>query len=230
MKNTITLSIFAEALVDNREYKNARINGDAVGVANARKWLATVKSMRIPAYAVRVHRYNHMGVDEADVPVCNMTPLFNTLKEVLDLVGEVNGAKLNTSCIAEEIISNAMKFRVIDITNEMAKARCDYRTARKNYVEDESEENAEALDLAKAEVARLEGEAGNCKRIAEIQSESAFVKAVEIILGDAIKKQCLKSAEEVAAEEEARKAEKRARHKAKKAEKAKAEVEAKANA
>lgn len=226
MTNATNLSIFAEALADNRNYKNARINGESVGVSNARKWLAAVKATRIPAYAIRVYRYNHMG-DEGIVAPCDMTNFYTALREVLDMVGVVNGAKLSAENVADEILANAMKFRVIDITNEMAKARSDYREARKAYLEDENEDTSVAYEEAKAEVARLESEAGNCKRIAEIQSESAYIKAFEIILGDAITKQCLKSAEEVAAEEEAKRQARRAATKAKKAAK---KAQANANA
>lgn len=214
--NTNKMTIIAEALVDNREYKNVRINGEAVGVKNARKWIAAVKAIRIPAYGVRVYRYNNMG-EAGEVPVCDETPVYDAIAPILEMIGEVNGAKLNARNIAEEIISVALRFRVIDITNEMAHARAEYRKARKAANEDENEETLAALEAAKAEVERLEGEPGNCKRIAEIVSEGAFVKAVEILLGDAIKKQALKSADEVAAEEEAKRAARRDAKKAKKA-------------
>lgn len=213
---TNNMTIFAEALVDNREYKNARINGNAVGVANARKWLAAVKAVRMPAYAVRVYRYNNMGEAEA-VAKCDETPVYNALAPILDMVGEVNGAKLNAHNIAEEVIACALRFRVIDITPEMAHARCEKRVAKKAMEEDENEATIAAYNAACDEVKRLEEEPGNCKRLAEIQAENAFVKAVEILLGDAINKQAMKSAEEVAAEEEAKRAERRERTKAKRA-------------
>ncbi len=222
------LTIFAEALVDNREYKNARINGEAVGVANSRKWIAAVKAIRMPAYAVRVYRYNNMGEAET-VAKCDETPVYNAIAPVLDMIGEVNGAKLNAHNVAEEIIANALRFRVIDITNEMAHARLEKRLAKKAMDEDENEETIAAYDNWVEEVKRLEGEPGNCKRIAEIVNESAFVKAVEILLGDAINKQAMKSAEEVAAEEEAKRAARREATKAKRAAK-KAAAKAEANA
>lgn len=216
------MSIFAEALINNREFKNARVNGEAVGVANSRKWIATVKAIRIPAYAVRVYRYNHMGDAETATP-CDQSALYNALRPVIDMIGVVNGAKLDIANIAEEIISNAMRFRVIDITNEMAHAREEYRLARKAMNEEETDESVAHYEACKAEVTRLEELPGNCKRIPEIQAESAFVKAVEILLGDAITKQEAKSAEQVAAEEEAKKADRKARAKARKdAKKAKA--------
>lgn len=216
MANTQNLSIFAEALINNREYKNARVNGEAVGVANSRVWLSAVKALRIPAYAIRVYRYNHMG-DETIAANCDQTPLYTALNGVLNMVGVVNGAKLSAENVAEEIISNVMRFRVIDITPEMAHARNVLREARKDFNADDTDENKTALDLAEAEVKRLEAEAGNCKRIPEIQSETAFVKAVELLLGDAITKQTLISAEEVAAIEEAKRQARRARTAAKKA-------------
>lgn len=222
--NTNTMSIFAEALINNREYKNARVNGEAVGVANSRKWIALVKALRLPAYAIRVYRYNHMGNAET-VNQCDQSALYNAIAPVLDLIGEIKGAKLNAKNVAEEIIANAVRFRVIDITPEMAHARCDLREARKAMNEEETEETIATYEAAKAEVARLEELPGNCKKISEIQSESAFVKAVEILLGDAIKKQNLKSAEQVAAEEEAKRAERRAKTKAKKQAKKQAEAE-----
>ena len=209
------MSIFAEALINNREFKNARVNGEAVGVANSRKWIAAVKAIRIPAYAVRVYRYNHMGDAETVTP-CDQSALYDALRPVIDMVGVVNGAKLDIANVAEEIISNAMRFRVIDITNEMAHAREEYRLARKAMNEEETDESVAHYEACKAEVTRLEELPGNCKRIPEIQAESAFVKAVEILLGDAITKQEAKSAEQVAAEEEAKKADRKARAKARK--------------
>ena len=221
------MSIFAEALINNREYKNARVNGEAVGVANSRQWISAVKALRLPAYNVRVYRYNHMGDAEAVTP-CDQSALRDVLVKVVDMIGVVNGAKLSVVNLSEEIISNAVRFRVIDITPEMAHARCDLKEARKAMNEEETEETISAYEAAKAEVERLEALPGNCKKIAEIQSESAFVKAVEILLGDAIKKQTMKSAEQVAAEEEAKRQARRAKAKAKKeAKKAQAKTESK---
>lgn len=204
MPNTNNMTVFAEALVDNREYKNARINGDAVGVANSRKWIAAVKALRVPSYAIRVYRHDHMG-DAETVAQCDQTPLYDALKPVLDMVGEVNGAKLNAHNVAEEIIANVVRFRVVDISTEMAHARCEKKLAKQTLDSEETEEAQTNYNHWVEECKRLEELPGNCKRIPEIQTESAFVKAVEILLGDAISKQAMKSAEQVAAEEEAKK-------------------------
>jgi hypothetical protein len=210
------LSIFAEALVDSRDYKNAKINGEAVGVANSRKWIAAVKAIRIHAYAIRVYRYNNMGETET-VAQCNETPVYDALAPILEMVGIVNGAKLNAHNIAEEVIANAMTFRVVDTSNEMAHARLEKKLAKQAMEEDENEDTISAYDHWVEEVKRLEGLPGNCKRIPEIVKESAFVRSVEILLGDAISKQTAKSAEAVAAEEEAKRQARREATKAKRA-------------
>lgn len=221
MSNNKTMSVFAEALADNRNYKNMRINGNAVGVANARKWVSAVKALRIPAYAIRVYRYNHMGDAEAVAP-CDQSALYDALRPVLEMVDVVNGAKLDVHNCAEEIISNAMRFRVIDLTPEMAHAHSERKIAKKAKDEDENDETIAEYNKWNDECKRLEELPGNCKKIPDVVPENTFVKAVETLLGDAILKQSAKSAEEVAAEEEAKKADRRARAKARKAKKSEA--------
>lgn len=213
--NTTTMSIFAEALISNRDYKNAKINGEIVGVSNARLWINSVKAIRMPAYAVRVYRHDNMGNAEA-VEAFDQTALYNAISPVLELIGEVNGAKLNAKNVAEEILSNVVRFRAIDTSNEMAHARLEKKLAKQALDAEETEETQANYDKWTEEVKRLEALPGNCKKVAEIQSESAFVKAVELLLGDAITKQAMKSAEQVAAEEEAKRKARREATKAKK--------------
>jgi hypothetical protein len=133
------------------------------------------------------------------------------------MVGEVNGAKLDTHNCAEEIIANAMKFRIIDTSPEMAHAHNMKRQSAKALREDETEENQAEFDKWDEECKRLEGLPGNCKRIPDVQAEATFVKAVEHLLGAAITKQEAKSAEEVEAEKEAKRQARRAKTAAKKA-------------
>jgi hypothetical protein len=198
------MSVFAEALVDNREYTKVRINGTAVGVANARLWNNAVKNILPHAYAVAEYRYNHMG-DSADAAPCDLSDLYASIRALNKLIGEVNGDMLNPVNIAESVVAKAMIFKTKDLTDEMAHARCDLSVARKAKKEDESEENVARYNAAKAEVDRLEALPGNCRQDPTMQSESAFVKAVEIMLGDAIKKQHARPLSEILAEKEAKK-------------------------
>lgn len=218
MTNT---TIFAQALADNRNYKNARIDGNSVGVSNARAWRKAIIALRYPAYKIRAYRHDSMGGNSIAEAV-DMNPFYTALRVVIDLIGEIKGAKLHAQNLAEEIIAHSSRIRVIDITPEMAHARNVKREARKALTEDENEETLQAYEEACAEVERLEGEAGNCKKLFEIQTESAFIRAVEIALGDAVTGQMMKTVEEVMAEEEAKRQARRAKTAEKKKKKAKA--------
>ena len=210
-----TMSIYAEALVSNREFKSARINGESVGVTASRVWIASVKSMLIPAYAVYKYRYDHMG-DAEKAATVDQSALYDALHNVLNFVGEVNGAKLNAYNMAESIISCAVRFRVIDTSDAMAHAHCERNIARKRLNNDDTPENQAAYDKWADECARLENLPGNCKRIVEIQSESAFVRNVELMFGDAILKQSLRSVEDIQAEKAALKSARAEKRKANK--------------
>ena len=167
MENTTKMTIIAEALADNREYKNARIDGKTVGVASYRAWTNAVKALRHSAYAVAQFQHANLGNSEVAEP-CDMSKIYENLRAVLDLVGVVNGAKLQAQNIAESIIANASRIRVIDITPEMAHAHSVKREARKAMTEDDTPENTKAYEEACVEVERLESIAGNCKRHAHI--------------------------------------------------------------
>lgn len=210
-----TMSIYAEALTVNRELKNGRINGESVGVANARTWSASVKACLLPAYAVRKYRYDNMG-QSAEVSACDMTALYNAIRPVVALIGEVNGDKLNAVNVAEEFVAHSIRFRVIDTSVEMAHAHSERRIAKEALSENDTAENQATYDQWDNECKRLEAIPGNCKRIPAIQSDSAFVKAIEIALGDAITKQTLRPIEDIIAEKEAKEAERKAKRKANK--------------
>lgn len=211
-----TMSIYAEALMSNREFKSARINGESVGVTAARVWIAAVKTVLIPAYTVYKYRFDHMG-DTEKVAACDQSALYDALHNVLNFVGEVNGAKLNAHNVAENVISCAVRFRVIDTSEEMSHAHCERNIARKRLNDDETPENQTVYDKWVNECARLEALPGNCKRIVEIQSETTFVRNVELMLGDAILRQSLRPVEEILAEKAALKAARDAKRKANKA-------------
>jgi hypothetical protein len=209
-------TIIAESLSVSRDYKVSSMNAKTLGVSEYRIWNTAVKALRIPAYTVRQYRHANLGNAETVAP-CDLSPLYTALHDVIELVGVVNGAKLDSHNLAEEIIAQASRIRIIDITSEMAHARSIKRETKKVLNEDDTIENQAAYADACVEVERLEGIAGNCKKLFEIQSETTFTKAVEIILGDAINKQTMKTPEEVEAEMEAKRQARRAKTAAKRA-------------
>jgi hypothetical protein len=214
--NATTMTIFAEALADNRDYKNARISGNLVGVKNYRLWANAIATLRMSAYKVAVARHDNMGTT-ADAKA-DLSAVYEALHTLLDLIGEVNGAKLNARNCAEAIIAQATRIRTIDKTIEMAAARCEKKSAKEALNADpENADLIEAYEEACEAVKTLEGEAGNCERHMEINTLSGFTRAVELLLGDAIIGQAMKTAEQVAAEEEAKRQERRAKNAAKRA-------------
>ena len=210
-----TMSIYADALISNLDYKSARITGDVVGVANYRSWSATVKACLVPAYQVAEYRWNHMG-DTEDVIPCDQSALYNAIRGIIAMVGEVNGDTLNPVNVAETFITLATRIRSIDTSNEMAHARCEKKLAKARLDEEETAENQSAYDNWVAEVKRLETLPGNCKRRIEMQVESAFVKNVEYALGNAITHQCARPTEDIIAEKLAKEEERKAKRKANK--------------
>lgn len=215
MSNNTTMSIYAEALISNMEYKNARIDGEAVGVTNYRNWSALMKACLAPAYDIRKYRWDNMGNAEVVAP-CNQTPLYDAIRPIIALIGEVNGDKLNAENVAEEFIAHAMKIKAIDTSVEMAHARFEKKSAYAKLKEEASEENQATYDHWEAEVKRLESLPGNCTRKPFMQSESAFIKDVETALANAITKQTMRPRAEIEAEKAARKAERDAKRKANK--------------
>ena len=228
--NTNSNSIIAQALSYNRQLKNAKISAKDIGdYALARNWQNAVKALRMPAYTVAAHRHDIMARPAEVAEKIDQTPLYTALRTVLDLIGEVNGEKLNVKNCAEAVIGAASCYRAIDLTPEMAHARNMLREANKAKNDAKTEEEfAQAKsvwELWKDEVKRLESEPGNCEKHFEAQKENAFVNAVEMLLGDAINGQMAKSAETILAEELARKeARKAARKDAKAAKAAKAQA------
>ena len=210
-----TMSIFADALISNLEYKSARITGDVVGVTNYRNWSATVKACLVPAYQVAEYRWNHMG-DTEDVIPCDQTALYNAIRGIIAMVGEVNGDTLNPVNVAESIITLATRIRSIVTSNEMAHAVCEKKSAKERLNEEDTPENQSAYDQWCEEVKRLESLPGNCKRRIEMQVESTFVKNVEYALGNAITHQCARPTEEILAEKQAKEDARKAKRKANK--------------
>lgn len=216
MKNN-NMTIFAEALSANREFKSARIDGNAVGVVNARMWRTALVATLIPAYSIRKLRYDAMSEGEKTVVIpVDMGDIYKAVRPIVDLIGEVNGDKLNPTNLVEEFISNSVRTRVIDVTVDMAHAHSMKRIAKKKFDEDESAENKAEFDKWAIECERLESIPGNCKRIVEIQSESVFIRNMELALGDAINKQALRPVDEILAEKAKREADRKAKRKANK--------------
>lgn len=224
MTNITQNTIIAQILGDNSaHFKNRLLTAITLGDAvTARKWKDAVKALRIPAYHVAEVRHNNMGkaLDAIETP--DQSALYDALTPVLAMIGPVNGAKLNPRACAEAIIGASSTYRAIDLTAEMAHARCEKTAAMKALRENDTEENQANYDHWAETVKTMEGTAGNCRMQFEAVKEASFVKAVERLFGDAINGQMAKTADAIQAEMDALKAERKAKRQAKRQAAAKA--------
>jgi hypothetical protein len=116
---------------------------------------------------------------------------------------------------AHFVLENGMDGLVlVSMDEERAKFIKDLTEAAQD--EESLEEFVEKCDQ---EVKRLEGIPGNCRPEFKESTDSAFAKAIEIALGDAINGQKMRSVEDILAEKEARRQARRAKTSAKKASK-----------
>lgn len=226
--NTTTneLSIIAQALSVNRDLKKERITASSIGNYKlAVEWRNAVLDTLVPAYAVWTFYHDKMGLPvEVNTPVNaeTLNKLYDKVRAVLDLIGEVRGEKLVTKNCVDAIIAEAHDWTYIDISNEMAHARNMLKIAREAVKNATTDEGLAAATASKdewtAEVKRLESTPGNCRAIPVAPKDNKFILAVERLLGDAINQEMAKPAEQVEAERLAKKeARKQQRKDAKKA-------------
>ena len=215
VKNLVTLS--------NLKYDvMAKVpNVDKVEVST---WRAAVRAILAPAYAVASAQYNAMidGV-KADV---DKSAFYDAVRNVVTLVGEVRGAKLNPEDF-EPIIGKAMARETITIHEDSAHAVSQLDSARRAMRAYEGEDASvleslqESIDKWQAEIDRLSALEGYFKTRPKMVSDASFEKAVTGIFADVVSKQHAKTVEQVLAEKEAKRKERRAktaeRNKAKKA-------------
>ena len=215
MSKEKTMSIIAEALVYNRKFAKNQISAKTLGFEEFHNWRNAMESAMYEAYRVAVYRYKHMGDAEA-MQDCDQTALYTAIRAIIAQIGEVNGDTLNPANIAEAFIAEALRFKKIDISNDMAHARCEKLSAKKRNDANNTEENQANFDHWEAEVKRLESLPGNCKLQPTIQSDATFTKVMQAKLGDAIMKQEARPLEDILAEKAARKAARDAKRKANK--------------
>ena len=173
-----------------------------------------LSALRFPAYTVWATRFNNAKANE---PVkVDMGDLYARAKALCDLLGEINGAPLHAENLVELFVTEAHYVGKKDITNEMAHLHNERKKAKKAMDEDDSDENIAEYNRLNEECKLLENTPGNCQDEHKPVSESTFVNKVSRLLGAIINDQQAKSAEQVQAEETARKEALKARAKARK--------------
>lgn len=226
----------AKTLVRNitiKDKKSSRVTGDFVGVEAYSDWKIAIEAAHEAFY-----KYESAKIKLGNGTVQSIKDEKNNaveaFKAIADLVGEVNGVKLETSIEAMELVS---KFAIRTVEQYAGQAmlikseRDNLRKQLDNVSNGMSEEyisNLEKEYEAKNEELKLEmKKPGSAKKGDTITTYSFFVYNAETRLAKAIEKQEAQSYEEIVAEREAKKAANKAKAKARRDANKKAKTETK---
>jgi hypothetical protein len=229
--NTNTNKALVEALVYNNRFANKSVDGDQITAEGLSAWKASVDKLHRAAYAAYVVCENSgLKAESADI---DKTEIFNAIREILAIIGEVNSHKMYANAeMAVAVIGYSGKrankdapelqycvSRIRNLTKEIS----DYE---KLNVTD-AEYKATKLAEMEASLATLEEEKSALLKTADMRikqptrtTASAFRLDVEHFLARAITGQLAKTLAELDAEDAERKAKRAAAAKARKAKKA----------
>lgn len=225
MSNSVNNSLINTILV-NRGFSNARINSTMVDAETVKTWHGLLDNLHSASYHVASTSYNSEG--EVDY-----SPIYNAISKVWAYIGSVNGGKLRSD-------SNTALVLCAKATREAVKKSADLQyvySQRSNsvkYLRDlENTNGASESTIEKirkdiegfdAKIAELKMESGNQYKQFAKSSASAFYKAVEDYIADMLEARLCMTEEEVQAEAEAKRLERRRKTAEKKAQKEAAEV------
>lgn len=225
-----TMSIYAEKLTARADFsgKYAKLDKATLGDENYKVWKSTIVDCLSEAYKVYEVRHNNGMAEDVSV---DMSALYTKIGAVRDMIGEVNGMKLNSAIIAEAMIGKSYGFRRACFSNDGASADCDLASAQASmrivkarpvnatFTEDAKAQAIAkaqtAIDNAKARIDELAQEAGNYRDVPCPVSDTAFLTAIEKELRTIVNKQAAKSWEQVQAEKKALRDARKARRSAK---------------
>lgn len=222
------MSIFSEALLLNKTIKStttATINGDQVGAVNFEAWKNALEKA-VPAlynYARETDNRSHSGNGET----VNTQPAQIAIKDLIDLIGEVNGYKLlNTENLVKSMAQGVTALKsdyageAETVANELKCQRAVRKTLNFNGV------NPELVAATDARIAELDerlnilkkqaGSANTYKTMIDVKSKT-HRHIFEMVLATIIDDQRAKTAEQIEAERAADRAAKKARHAAQRA-------------
>lgn len=233
MNNTMTVSAttLQDCLHDNNRFSNHKLTADQIGADNLREWTKLVEDLRSASYAVFAFCENSdLSVESKSV---DKTPVYNALREILSVVGEVKGHKLYAN---EELAtlmvgyagkegtkrSPELQFCLSQLRNrrEELKKSENVNGVNPDYIKNLEKEIAELEEKKSALEAQPDNKVSEPTRM----SATTFRLKVEHRLARVIDEQKAKTWEELEAEAEARKQARKeaakARKQAKKAEEA----------
>lgn len=228
--NTITNTLLVKKTIANTGAR--RLTGDDIGAENFAKWKLACENLYRECYKYERTKVMY-ALDRVDE--INATNVFNALKVLLELLGEVNGHAIERNQVMLDMLSHLAITRKAELVGRAGEIKSELDIIRKQLREVSTGMNADYVESLEQKFEELTEEL----RIAKKQTESAnpypsivsfntFRGKLEDALVMIIEKQEAKSWEELEAIKQAKKAERDARRKANK--QAKRQAAAQANA
>jgi len=223
---TVSASTLQDCLTNNNRYANIRLNADQLGAENLKVWSALVNDLHSAAYSVYALCENNGLTVESDS--VDKSAVYNAVRVILAAIGVVNGHKL---CANEELVTLIIGYagkRANSDSPELQLCLSKIRNRQKELAEYENTKgvNPETIQNLRNEIEKLTEEKkalidspDNRIRVATRSTANAFRLEVEHRLARAISDQKAKTWEELEAEAEAKRKERRAKTAAKKAQK-----------
>lgn len=227
---TISSTNLQERLTYNNRFANKSLNADQLGDDNLKLWKDMVKNLHKAAYSVYAFCENSdLSVDSKEV---DKSEVFNNLRTILGAIGDVNGHKVYANeDLAILVVGYAGKRGNNDAPAlQLCLSRLSNRQRELRDSEKYAGVNPDYITMLKKDIEKLTDEKADLlsnpdNRIKKPvpTSDNAFRLDLEHRLARVINEQQAKSWEELEAEKEAKRQERRAKTKAKKAEAKKAE-------
>jgi hypothetical protein len=228
MTNATTILNLADSLVYNNRFANVKLSAEQLSAESFATWKTLVTELHKSAYKVYALCENN-GL-KAESTSVDKTEVFNAIRNILAVVGDINGHKVYANAeTAIAVIGYAGKRANVDapelqlVKSRISNARRELKTVMQ-FNSSNKEENianitARITEL-EAEKTVLMGTADMCHKQPTKSSDSAFRLDVEHFFARVIAGQLAKTPEELEAEELARKEARKAAAKARKANKA----------
>lgn len=216
-----TNNAIVNTLLVNRGFSNARINSKDMDATVVKEWHDLLDRLHSAAYTVASTSYNNAG----DV---DYSPIYNVIGKVWAYIGEVNGDKLRSdSNTALVLCSKATREAVKKSANlQYVYSQKSNSTRYLRTLESTLGTSPETIEKVKndiesfnKQIEELKAESGNQYKQFAKSSASVFYKAVEDYIADMLEERLTMTEEEVQAEKEAKRLERRKKTAEKKAQK-----------
>lgn len=222
MENNTTTNRIPEALAFiGRMEKKRVVTGNDIGVKEANRLISAERKLWNEAYRYAERAHNNRLVDDVLIPRDGM---YAAVRELFAIIGPVNGYKLVANDAAV-VMAVSMAAKTVNKWHGEADLKASQRSnaqAELRKLEGVNGVNPERIEELEKRIATLDDELEELREVPDMRTAgttrvpfNTWRQEFEHYLADVVNGVRAKSSEELAAEEEARKAAKRLRRQAK---------------